>query len=68
MVQEITLSSQCRGPRSDPWSGTYIPRATIKILHATTGASLIIQLVKNPPATQETPVQILGRDDLLEKG
>ena len=29
-------------------------------------ASLIGQL-KNPPATQETLVQLLGREDLLEK-
>ena len=33
-----------------------------------TGASLIAQLVKNPPAMQETPVQLLGREDPLEKG
>ena len=31
-------------------------------------ASLIAQLVKNPPAMQETLVQFLGREDLLEKG
>ena len=31
-------------------------------------ASLVAQLVKNPPAMQETPVQFLGREDLLEKG
>ena len=30
--------------------------------------SLIAQLVKNPPAMQETPVQLLGREDPLEKG
>ena len=30
--------------------------------------SLIAQLVKNPPAMQETLVQFLGRKDLLEKG
>ena len=30
-------------------------------------ASLIAQLVKNPPALQETPVQFLGREDPLEK-
>ena len=33
-----------------------------------TGASLIAQLVKNLPAVQETPVQFLGQEDLLEKG
>ena len=31
-------------------------------------ASLIAQLVKNLPAMQETRVQSLGREDLLEKG
>ena len=30
--------------------------------------SLVIQLVKNLPATQETPVQFLGPEDLLAKG
>jgi len=30
--------------------------------------SLIAQLVKNPPAMQETPVQFLGQEDLLENG
>ena len=33
-----------------------------------TRASLITYLVKNPPAMQETPVQFLGQEDLLEKG
>ena len=31
-------------------------------------ASLVAQLVKNLPAMQETPVQFLGQEDLLEKG
>ena len=31
-------------------------------------ASLIAQLVKNLPAIQETLVQFLGQEDLLEKG
>ena len=30
-------------------------------------ASLVAQLVKNPPAMQEIPVQFLGWEDLLEK-
>ena len=29
---------------------------------------LIDQLVKNPPAMQETPVQFLGQEHPLEKG
>ena len=31
-------------------------------------ASLVAQLVKNLPAVQETPVQVLDREDPLEKG
>ena len=31
-------------------------------------ASLIAQLVKNPPVMQETPVQFLSWDDPLEEG
>ena len=31
-------------------------------------ASLMAQLVKNMPAMQETPIQFLGWEDLLEKG
>ena len=32
------------------------------------GVSQVAQLVKNPPAMQETPVQFLGREVPLEKG
>ena len=32
------------------------------------GLTLIAQLVKNPPAVQETLVQFLGWEDPLEKG
>ena len=31
-------------------------------------ASLVAQLVKNPPAMQETPVQFPGQEDPQEKG
>ena len=31
-------------------------------------ASLLAQVIKNPPAMQETPVQFVGREDPLEKG
>ena len=31
-------------------------------------ASLIAQLVKNLPAMQEIPVQLLGQEDPLDKG
>ena len=39
----------------------------IYIHPCTCRASLIAQLLKNLPAVQETPVQFLGREDLLEK-
>ena len=29
---------------------------------------MVAQLVKNPPAMQETPVRFLGQEDTLEKG
>ena len=32
------------------------------------GASLVIQMVKNPPAMQGTCVRSLGREDPLEEG
>ena len=32
------------------------------------GASLIAQVVKNPPAMQESLVRFLGREDPLEEG
>ena len=32
------------------------------------GTSLLAQLVKNPPAMQETPVPFLGQEDPLEEG
>ena len=35
--------------------------------YSLTRDSLIAQLVKNPPAMQETLVQFLGQEDLLEK-
>ena len=31
-------------------------------------ASQVAQLVKNPPAMRETPVQLLGWEDPLEEG
>ena len=45
---------QCFSPKVDAW--------LINV------QSLIAQLVKNPPAMQETPVRFLGWEDPLEKG
>ena len=45
----------------------------IKLLHifpgsSQTQATMVAQLVKNPLAMQETPVQFLGQEDPLGKG
>ena len=42
---------------------------SVKILRSTTNlwASLVAQMVKTPPAMQETQVQSLGQEDPLEK-
>ena len=45
----------------------YFILGLINISLMANGVSLIAQLVKNPPAIQETP-EFLGRVDLLEKG
>ena len=50
---------------STPWSG----HCQESSVHPSRRFSVLItQLVKNPPAMQETPVQVLGREDPLEKG
>ena len=36
--------------------------------HPVQGVSLVIQIVKNLPALQETQVQSLGQEDSLKKG
>ena len=41
-------------------------KAILRYSLVLSGASLIAQLMKNPPAMQETPVQFLGREDPLE--
>ena len=48
------------------WHSTVHVEATFHT--CMTFASLVAQMVKNPPTTQETWVQSLGWDDPLEKG
>ena len=43
-------------------------RENVNVAKYAIRASLIAQLVKNPRAMQETPVQFLHQEDLLEKG
>ena len=72
--QSIQLLSPKREPESsfchyDDAKGIsfcYLLKSYIKFLNKR--ASLIAQLVKIPPAIQETPVQFLFGKDLLEKG
>jgi len=40
----------------------------VSYLYGKNKASLIAQLVKNPPEKQETPVLFLGQEVPLEKG
>ena len=47
--------------------GNVVPRSECFTV-CNLGASLVAQLVKNPPAMQETWVQSLGWEDPLEKG
>ena len=59
--------------RSDAWNSLAQYRRSlfleqINSPHSTDEASIIAQLVKNPPAMQETLVRFLGREDPLEKG
>ena len=49
-------------------SSTTVTRKKFKMIFGMTWASLIAQLVKNPPAMQETPVKFLDWEDPLEKG
>ena len=51
-----------------PIPGIKLRSTTLQTDSLPTRASLIAQLVKNPPAIQETLVQFLGPEGLLEKG
>ena len=47
---------------------SHLYMTTGKTIALTIQASMIVQLIKNPPAMQEILVQFLGWEDLLEKG
>ena len=58
-----------RGPtESDTTKYLSTTRNTGRVTPIVSWASLVAQLVKNPPAMRETWVQSLGWDDPLEKG
>ena len=50
-----------------PFFGKYTKEELV-VHMAILRASLVAQLIKNPPAIQETTVQFLGWEDPLEKG
>ena len=56
-----------RGERGTqgPAAATEIELTVVMLI---TWASLVAQLVKNPPAMQETLIQFLSQEDPLEKG
>ena len=52
---------------TSPQFCTPLPKKELIKPQGSTGASLVDQMVKNVPATQETQVQSLGQEDLLEE-
>ena len=69
LIAQSVKKSACNAgdPGSVPGSGRS-PGEGIGYLLQYSWASLVAQLVKNPPATQETWVQSVGWEDPLEKG
>ena len=56
--------------RQEYWSGLPFPSPISQLnpSYRSVQASLVAQLVKNPPAMQETLVRFLGWKDPLKKG
>ena len=52
-----------QGLQVDPLHGSL----HLLLLYSILGVSLAAQLIKNPPAMQETSIQFLGQEDPLEK-
>ena len=61
--QEVGMTLQC--PSTDEWINKMRP---LHIMGYYMVAQMVAQLVKNPPAMQETLVQSLGQEYPLEKG
>ena len=64
-----SIESTCNtgDPSSIPWLGRFAGEGT-GYPFKYSWASLVAQLVKNPPAMRETLVQSLGWEDPMEKG
>ena len=63
---DMLLQSRIKGKKGKQMKTVKETHGTLKATF--TFISLIAQLVKNLPAMQETRVQFLGREDLVEKG
>ena len=61
------IRSDCKGAPGVSWGDGNVLKLSCDNDHNCVNL-LIAQLVKNPPAMQETLVRFLGREDLLEKG
>ena len=66
-ILRVSCSGSCPIPGSIPGSGRSSGEGTRYPLQYS-WASLVAQLVKNPPAMRETWIRFLGREDPLEKG
>ena len=66
----VSKESACNAgdPGSIPGSGGYAGEGIGSPFQYYSWASLVAQLVKNPPVVQETWVRSLGWEDPLEKG
>ena len=64
-IHSYLLQAQCQIPFPLPFDMQTPPLTTSTVSR---GLPLIAQLVKNPPAMQETQVQFLGWEDPLEHG
>ena len=65
-LPKYQISEQTNSVEDNPISPTFDKTRKQRVLAAS--ASLVVQLVKNPPAMQETWVQSLGWEDPLGEG
>ena len=66
----IQLSSLCmdrRAPRNDAWQTKSGSKSPVHLTALLLGTSLVTLMVKHLPTMQETQVQSLGQEGLLEK-
>ena len=67
VAMKTTRGRHLPGKEEASLPGPLVKRKAV-LINMQRGASLVAQLVKNPPAMQETPVRFLGGEDPLEEG